>query len=124
MCMAEAALRLAPELHCAMMSYAQSYMTTRATLAALLLGGLLLGGLWMREDAREASVDVVQGKVLAAAGTADHASALPTLLIELDDGQRVRLMPGGRLPQAGETVQLQRVVSGQGEQSYRLLDSQ
>lgn len=106
-----------------MMSYAQSYMTTRATLAALLLGGLLLGGLWMREDAREASVDVVQGKVLAAAGTAEQANALPTLLIELDDGQRVRLMPGGRLPQAGEMVQLQRVVSVEGEQSYRLLDS-
>lgn len=106
------------------MSYARQYMTTRATLAALLMGGLLLFGLWMQEEAAEARVETVQGRILVSDPQAPDTQALPTLLVELEDGRQVRLLLTGRRPQVGERVQLQRITSGQGTESYQLLDSQ
>lgn len=106
------------------MSYARHFMTTRASLAALLLGLLLLVGLWQQAGTEETVSQTVQGKVLSAGDQTTGTQALPTLLVELDDGRQVRLLHTGRQWQAGESVQLRRSISNHGTESYQLLDGQ
>lgn len=100
---------------------ARSYMSIRATFAAVsvvlaLVFWRLMGG--GTEVEREAVSGVVVPEAPASA-TADTTS-LQTVMIELSDGRRVRVMVTGAMPSAGEAVQLWRSRTDQGTESYSL----
>lgn len=101
---------------------ARSYMSIRATFAAVsvvlaLVFWRLMGG--GTEVEREAVSGVVVVPEAPASATADTTS-LQTVMIELSDGRRVRVMVTGAMPSAGEAVQLWRSRTDQGTESYSL----
>ena len=101
---------------------ARSFMTTRATLAALML--LLVLAFWRCSGGGvTAEREIVSGVVLPsdAPSTAAPAAALATVMVELGDGRQVRVLVTGALPAPGETVQLWRSRNDQGGESYGLL---
>lgn len=100
---------------------ARSFMTTRATLAALML--LLVLAFWRCSGGgvtveREAVTGVVLPSDAPSSGT--PGASLATVVVELGDGQQVRVLVTGALPAPGETVQLWRSRTDQGGESYSL----
>jgi len=101
---------------------ARSFMTTRATLAAVSVVLALVFWRFMgggTEVEREAVSGVVVPPEVAAHAAADTA-ALQTVMIELSDGRHVRVMVTGAMPLPGETVQLWRSRTDQGTEIYSL----
>ncbi len=101
---------------------ARSHMSIRATFAAVsvvlaLAFWRLMGG--GPEVEREAVSGVVVAPEVAASAVADTA-ALQTVMIELEDGRRVRVMVTGAMPAPGEAVQLWRSRTDQGSETYSL----
>ncbi|HMN92049.1 MAG TPA: hypothetical protein PKC60_02355 [Hydrogenophaga sp.] len=100
---------------------ARSFMTTRATLAALVL--LLALAFWRCSGGgvtveREAVSGVVLPSDAPSSGAS--AAALATVRVELGDGRQVRVLVTGAMPAPGETVQLWRSRTDQGGESYSL----
>jgi len=101
---------------------ARRFMSTRATFAAISVVLALVFWRWMGGGV-EVEREAVSAVVVApedAASVATDAAALPTVLVELDDGRRVRLMVTGAMPAPGEVVQLWRSRTDQGTESYSL----
>lgn len=101
---------------------ARSYMTIRATFAAVsvvlaLAFWRLMGG--GAEVERDAVSGVVMAPEAAASAVADTAM-LHTVMIELNDGRRVRVMVTGAMPPPGEVVQLWRSRTDLGTEIYSL----
>lgn len=101
---------------------ARSHMSIRATFAAVsvvlaLAFWRLMGG--GTEVERDAVSGVVVAPEAAASATPDTGS-LQTVMIELDDGRRVRVMVTGSMPPPGEAVQLWRSRTDQGTEIYSL----
>ncbi|TNF63323.1 MAG: hypothetical protein EP306_01435 [Burkholderiales bacterium] len=100
---------------------ARSHMTTRAIFAALVV--IIALAVWRctgggAEVQREAVGGVVLPSDAPPSGT--PGPALATVLVELDDGRRVRVLATGAVPAPGEVVQLWRSRTDQGAESYSL----
>jgi hypothetical protein len=100
---------------------ARSFMTTRASLAALML--LLVLAFWRCSGGGvEVEREAIAGVVLPSDAPSSGApgSALATVMVELGDGRRVRVLVTGTMPAPGETVQLWRSRTDQGDENYSL----
>ncbi|MBA4266079.1 MAG: hypothetical protein C0453_13440 [Comamonadaceae bacterium] len=101
---------------------ARSYMSIRATFAAvsvvlaLAFWRLMGGGTEVERVAVSGVVVAPEGALNAVADTV----ALPTVMVELNDGRRVRVMVTGAMPPPGEAVQLWRSRTDQGTETYSL----
>jgi hypothetical protein len=103
-----------------MTPFAHRYINARATLAVLVLLAALFFGLRGQDAQRSAVAVPVQATVVAADAPATGAAALPTFVVELADGTRVRLAAGNRLLAVGETVTLLQTTAGDGARRYQL----
>ena len=103
---------------------ARSYMSIRATFAAVSV--VLALAFWrLMGSGTEVEREAVSGVVVApeaAASAVAGTATLQTVMIELNDGRRVRVMVAGAMPAPGEAVQLWRSRTDPGTEIYNLQD--
>ena len=101
---------------------ARSYMSIRATFAAVSV--VLALAFWrLMGSGTEVEREAVSGVVVApeaAASAVAGTATLQTVMIELNDGRRVRLMVTGAIPAPGEAVQLWRCRAAPATEIYNL----
>jgi hypothetical protein len=103
-----------------MTPFAHRDINTRASLVVVVLLVAIFFGLRNQGAQRGAGAASVQATVVAAEASGTASVALPTILVELPGGMRVRLPAGNRSMSPGEVVTLRQTPAADGSRRYQL----